>query len=190
MNQLYQKLRILPIAVLTISMGSAGFGAGEEQAKPDSEQISSLLDEVQVRAAMLREDASFMESYARSGASWESHSAKVDRIREHINAAGRQLTQLQSMREEGSPWQRTAIDRIHPLLKELAENTGTVIRYLTENPKRLFTREYKTYLEANADLSSELASMISDFVEYGNTKHRLDGLADKLELDLEVTSKR
>ena len=48
---------------------------------------------------------------------------------------------------------------------------------------------YKDYIEANADLSIELASMISDFVNYGDTKQRLESLAGKLELQ-ELGSER
>ena len=59
---------------------------------PDSEQVSKLLSEAKTQAFQLREDASTMESYTRSNASWQSHSAAVDQMKEHINAAGRTLT--------------------------------------------------------------------------------------------------
>jgi N-acyl-D-aspartate/D-glutamate deacylase len=149
---------------------------------PDSEQVSKLLSEAKTQAFQLKEDASTMESYTRSNASWESHSAAVAQMKEHTNAAGRTLTKLEDARHTASPWQATAIDRIKPLLKEIATNTETVIDYINKSPKRLFMSEYKDYIETNSDVSSELAGLIADFVDYGNTKNRLERLTTKLEL--------
>jgi len=52
---------------------------------------------------------------------------------------------------------------------------------LNQNPKRLWTGDYKDYVEANADLAAQLSEMIGDFVDYGKTKHRFERLASKLE---------
>ena len=40
----------------------------------------------------------------------------------------------------------------------------------------------KDYYEANADYSTDLAKMIADFVDYGQTKDRLERLQSKLEI--------
>jgi hypothetical protein len=42
--------------------------------------------------------------------------------------------------------------------------------------------EYRDYLEANADYAADLASMIGDFVDYGNTRQRVARLGAKLEV--------
>ena len=57
-----------------------------------------------------------------------------------------------------------------------------VIQRLNDNPKALGTDEYRNYLEANSDVAAHLASLIADFVDYGRTKERFEGLTDKLEL--------
>jgi len=44
------------------------------------------------------------------------------------------------------------------------------------------TGEYKDYIEANADVAAGLFSLISDFVDYGNHKNRMQRLAIKLEV--------
>jgi hypothetical protein len=185
MNTFHRRLRIVPVAVLAMGMSTSFFAARAEGQVPDSEQVSNLLSDVKTQAVKLSADASTMESYTRSGASWESHSAAVNQMKEHINEAGRQLTKLQEVRESASPWQKTAINRIYPLLKELADNTTNVIQYIKDNPKRLMSPGYKEYIEANADTSSRLASLIGDFQDYGNTKQRLEALASKLELEPE-----
>jgi hypothetical protein len=189
MNIFHRKLRMLPIVALAISAAATSL-AVQVEGRPDSEQVSTLLSNVKTQAGMLREDASTMESYTRTGGlNWKSHAEAVNRMRDHINEAGRQLSKLQEVRAQASPWQSTAITRIQPLLTELAANTEKAIQYINDNPGRLFMEPYKDYIEANADLSIELASMISDFVNYGDTKQRLESLAGKLELQ-ELSSER
>jgi len=149
---------------------------------PDSEQVSKLLSDAKTQAYQLKEDAATMQSYTQSKVGWESHAETVNQMRDHINAVGRTVTKLDEARATASPWQATAIDRIKPLLKEIASNTDSVIQYLNKNPKRLSMNEYKDYIEANSDEAAQLAELIADFVSYGNNKNRMERLANKLEL--------
>src|ERR1035441_5153384 len=126
---------------------------------PDSEQVSKLLSEAKTQAFQLREDASTMESYTRSNASWQSHSAAVDQMKEHINAAGRTLTKLEDARHTASPWQATAMDRVKPLLKEIAPIPKPLSSYINKNPKRLFMNEYKDHRNRSEEHTSELQSL-------------------------------
>ena len=178
--------QILGSTIMSLALLMAGVVISDSTLKaadvPDSEQVNQLLSDAKTQAFQLREDASIMESYTRSDASWQSHAATVAQMREHINAAGRTLTKLVDARKSASPWQATAIDRIQPLLKEIASDTQSVIEYINKNPKRLATSEYRDYVEANSDDASALAGLIADFVNYGNTKNRLERLASKLEL--------
>jgi len=168
---------LLAAAVVAMSPALAAVGVGG-----DSEQVSKLLSDAKTQAFQLKEDALTMESYTRSTTTWETHVASIEQMKEHINVAGRTLAKLDDARKTASPWQMTAIDRIRPLLKEIASNTETVIQYINKNPKRLFMTEYKDYIEVNADMADTLAGLVSDFVDYGNTKSRLERLTTKLEL--------
>lgn len=147
----------------------------------DSEQVSKLLSEAKTMAFQLKEDAVTMESYTRMNVSWQSHAAAINQIKDHINALGQQVTKLKAARDTASPWQKTAIDRINPFLDELGGYTTAVIEHINGD-KRHNLEEYKDYLEANADYASDLASMIGDFVDYGNSRQRVDRLATKLEI--------
>jgi len=149
---------------------------------PDSEQVNKLLSDAKTQAFQLKEDAGTMQFLSTTGVTWQDHAAIVNEIKEHVNSAGRILAKLEDARAKASPWQATAIDRVKPLLKELASNTDTIIAYLNKNPGRLQTAEYKDYLEANSDNAEELLGLITDFVNYGKTKHRLERLQGKLEV--------
>jgi hypothetical protein len=160
----------------------------EAQDPPDSEQVSAWLAAVEAQAIILSVDAFTLEAYTRSGADWESHSAAVNRMREHLNELGRQFAKLPEVEAQASPWQHAAINRIRPLLKELAENSAKVIEYINDDPKQLSLDQYRDYIEANADLSVKLPAIISDFLKYGDTRQRLKSLASTL--DLNPTRKR
>ncbi len=124
-------------------------------------------------------------SFTRSSLAWQSHADAITVIKDHINTVGRQLVKLEAVRENASPWQRTAMDRTRPILKELASDTASIVDYLTNHPERLKLPAYQDYLEANADHSEGLAALISDFVNYGRNKGRMEHLKDKLEIPSE-----
>lgn len=51
-----------------------------------SEEISRLLIQAKSQAVLLEDDAAALDSFARSGLSWQSQTHKIDQMREHINA--------------------------------------------------------------------------------------------------------
>jgi len=90
---------------------------------------------------------------------------------------------LGDRRGQAAPWQVSAIDRIIPYLREIADDTTAAIEYLNKNQSRLANnKEYKDYIEANADTSRELATLVAHFVDYGNHKSRYESLRKSLEL--------
>jgi len=167
----------------------AGFLGASANAKgpelPDSEAVNKLLSEAKTMAFQLKEDAVAMEAFNRMNVSWEAHAVAIGEIRDHVNVLGRQHGKLAEARGFAAPWQKTAIDRILPFIDELGGYTSAVIEHLNDNPKRIFTAEYRDYLEANADYATDLAAMIAQFVDYGKAKQRLVNLTDDLELPLQ-----
>jgi hypothetical protein len=180
-NAFHWRLRILPI---DIPVTVVRVLHAQQQDPPDSEEVSAWLAAIEARAIILSVDASTLESYTRRGGSWESHSAVVERMREHLSELGREFAKLPEVQAQASPWQRAAINRIRPLLRELSENTEKAIEYIDDDPGRLLLDEYRDYIEANADLSVELPAIISDFLKYGDTSRRLKSLASTLDLNL------
>jgi hypothetical protein len=110
-----------------------------------------------------------------------SQKASINQTKNDVNALVRQVEKLKAARSEASPWQQTAIDRITPFLDELGGYTDAILEQLKGTEGHNFT-EYKDFLEANADYSADLAAMIAEFVDYGNTKARLEQLGAKLEI--------
>jgi len=141
--------------------------------------VSSLFEEARTTAAQLRRDAVTMESYTRSNVTWRSHSSQISQIKDHINRAGEILSQLQSARAEAQPWHQDTIDRITPVLKQLASDTEAIINHLNENPNRLRDPGYMQYLRSNAQSASELSAAVGNVVDYDNTRTRMEELKAK-----------
>ena len=149
----------------------------------DSTAINKLLADTRTEASELVRDSSDLDSFTRSKLSWESYANEVQMIRGHVNNAGKLLTQLNDAKSEGSSWQQTAIDRIQPLLKELAANTQATIEHLNANKSKVHMQPFVDYVKANYDLSSELESLVRDLVAYGDAKAKVETLSAKLELN-------
>jgi hyperosmotically inducible protein len=149
----------------------------------ESKEITNLLAEAKSHAVELKQDALEMESFTRSTLSWGTHAAKITEIRNHVNAMGELASKLNSLKPAASVWQAQAIERIVPVLRELARNVEATIAHLSEEQGRhLQTPEHKEYLGTNAELATKLTELISNYVDYGNTKADLQRLTQKLEV--------
>lgn len=173
-------LFMLPALVMSYLMISPAANAARTSSE-DSKEISKLLSDTKTEAHELELDAVTIETFTRSGLSWETHATKLNEIREHINKTGKLLAKLQDAREEGSAWQQKAIDEIHPLLKELAATTKSAIEHLNDNKDRFkMGTTYQDYLKTNMGLAKDLASLITDYVDYGFHKSEFDRLGEKV----------
>jgi hypothetical protein len=103
-------------------------------------------------------------------------------IKERVNNTGKLLTKLKDAEASGAAWQRTPIQRIEPLLKELAANTESTINYLNENPSKTHFTELRDYVKANYELATDLEALIRDFVNYGEAKEKFERLGRKVKV--------
>jgi len=115
-----------------------------------------------------------MESFTRSNLSWESHAAKITEIKNHVNEMGKTVAKLNQAKSTASPSQKTAIERINPIVAELAMNTEATIYHLDREKGRLLNnQDHKDYLKTNAELAAKMASVVSDFVDYGVSESKI-----------------
>jgi len=148
-----------------------------------SEEVSGLLADVKTEAHELQRDVEDIKMFTLSTVSWQSHAGKLEEVKRHVNHAGQLLTKLNEARSTASAWQEQAIDAITPLLQELAANTTAMIDHLNNNQDRhRFNTEYQDYAEANRDLATNLAALITDYVDYGKRQAEFERLQDKLQV--------
>jgi len=156
--------------------------AQDATAQTSQKEVSQLLEQSKAAAAQLEHDALVLESFTRGHLSWQSHAGQLVRIKENINSMGEDAKRLQDLRPAAAPWQQQAIDRIIPLLTEMASLTESAIEYLNAEPNKLHTPEYTEYLKEKAELAAELSALISDTVKYDRAKAKLTDLEKGLGL--------
>lgn len=174
----------LAALALVLSMGTAT--AFSQTA--DSEKISNLLEQAKSHAVLAERDAETLESYTRSKVSWHSHVTRLQNIREHVNNLGQLNKQLSDLRAEGSPWQQMAVDQVDLRLREMADLLTNTINHLNDNSANVHMQAYQDYAKANRELTSRIATMMNDFVNYDEAKSTADSLEKKLELPVTAGS--
>jgi hypothetical protein len=153
--------------------------SGSTPAHCDSAQASKLLQDAKTSAAQLARDTAQMISYARSKVSWQSHADQINRVREHVNNTGKILTDLHNARDGAEPSQQEAIDKITPIVQQLASNTESIINNLNST-KTTWSPEFQGYLKSNSELANDLTKLIGDYLDYESAKSRTQGLGQKL----------
>jgi hypothetical protein len=148
----------------------------------ENSQVTALLVDAREKAAALAKDADEMESLLRSDVSWQTHADMLTRIKDHVNDLAKDVEKMVAARSSASPWQQQAIDRMLPMMRELAANTTAAINHLNENRTRPTTGNYVAYLKENTETAQQLSQMISSYVRYGETKAKLQNLEQKLEI--------
>lgn len=155
----------------------------------DSAEISRLLAQAREHAVQLDDDATELESYASSDLSWETHAEQLERMRAEVNSLGKLLRQMQDVQTQGSPWQQDAIDRIDPLLRQMAHQLTLTIDHGSRDPNQIHLMQYKDYTHACADYASRTARLISDIVAYDKAHAKAKKLEQMIELPASATPK-
>jgi len=151
-----------------------------ENPLPDSPAVTELLTQAKERAGQLVRDADEMQMFAVKPFVPETHAYKINTIKDHVNKIGEVLQQMENARASASPWQQKSIDRITPLAQEMAANIEQTIEHLNNN--QIHMQQYRDDLAADYEVSSSLAKLINDFVDYGQNKAKFERLGKALEL--------
>lgn len=151
--------------------------------RPDSQVVSSLLKDARANARELRHSTDKLASFNMSKLSWQSHAAQLTVVKNHVNSLGATLQDLESLKPAASPWQRQAIERMRPILSEVAKNTDFAIQHLRDNPNWLSHEDYRDTLSEKYELASQLSDVLADHLTYGQAKAQSERLGQQLELN-------
>ncbi|HTZ60264.1 MAG TPA: hypothetical protein VMB49_19280 [Acidobacteriaceae bacterium] len=146
----------------------------------ENQDVRALLSLASQQASALDYDADQMQSLLRNDVSWQTHGAMLASVKEHVNQLSRTMAKLQTERSEASTWQQRSIDRVMPLLRELSENTTAAIEHINANQNRPVSGYYSEYLDSNAENAHEMAQIISETIQYGHTRDKMEKLEDQL----------
>jgi hypothetical protein len=175
------KCSLIALALLTSMFLLSGL-APSQQNNEENAEVSRLLSDARVKAAVLSRDADEMEALIRSEVSWQTHASMLDTMKDDVNDLAKSVEKLNATRDSASPWQKQAIDRMIPLMRDLASNTTAAINHLRDLQSRPVSEEYANYLRQNSETAKQLSDMISSFVDYNQTRAKLEKLEQKLEI--------
>lgn len=126
--------------VLPAGLQAADHACNPGAATPESythdfaKETDQLLTSMRIQAYAAKEDADGLGNLSRfNEVSWQRDSARLARIREHVNTIGETLCRLEQIRLVALPWQRQEIDRIAPAVTELADSTQSAIKLLNSH---------------------------------------------------------
>jgi hypothetical protein len=171
------KARHLTAALALVGMML--FVPGWTPAYGDSAQVSNLLQQARASAIQLKADSNEMETYSQNQLHWTTHARQINRVKEHVNNSGKILADLHAAREGAEPWQQDVIDKITPLLQEMASHTESIISHLNDR-RQTWHPEYHGYLQSNSRLADDLSKLIGDYIDYGQAKSKTDSLGKSL----------
>jgi len=149
---------------------------------PDSPAVTRLLEQVKSHSALADRDAETLTSYTRSGVGWRNHGAQLTLIKEHVNDLIEDGNQMSAMRDEASPWQQDAIDRINSVLPEMSSHLSATIDHLNDNQNRTHMKAFLDLVRTNQTIIHNAHEIISDYVDYSEAKAKADALAKELQL--------
>lgn len=177
------KLKAIAKVVVSMAVLALLLPVGRLAAQnPDSAAVSRLMDQVRSHAALADNDAGILESYTRSKLAAQTHATQINLIREHVNNLIKDANDLKAMRDEASPWQQEAIDRIDQILPVMAAHITAVIEHFNDNRVKIQLQPYRDYVSANQKMISKAYQTISDLVEYGEARAKADAMEQQLDL--------
>jgi hypothetical protein len=100
---------------------------------PDSASISKLFHQAKDHAALANDDITFLDSSRFSGLDFRTHFLYLENVKQHAADLFRDYYKMQMLRDKGTPQQREAIDRLDPLLREIATTLTSTIQALNAN---------------------------------------------------------
>jgi len=142
-------------------------------------EATELLKEVRPKAYAAELDAEGLASLSRfNDVSWERNSGHIERIRDEVNAMGKDRCRLQEIRRVALPWQQREIDRITPRLKDMATQTQDAIRLLNTHEHTFWATKFPDDMAAIRTDATPIYRSIVREIQYAKLQHEL-GLTSK-----------
>ena len=147
------------------------------QASPKKDPGATLQDLEQSAFDAARQADSLSVAY---DLSWETHSGYLNSLRDDINRMGRDLRSLDDRFDSLVPWQKQAVNKVEPMLKDAAANTGHAIDFLNEHRYELWSGDYHGYITSLFDESRQIADTLKDYLKYAKAHNQEQQLKETL----------
>jgi hypothetical protein len=137
-------------------------------------EVTDKLRNLRTLLAEMKDDADHLESFTLdTKLSRQTHTYQLSAMREHVNAVGDELEELQALRPNAASWQQETIDRVVPAAVLLAARTTSAINFLSEKRQNLWAPGYVNDLRAIANLSNHIYGTINNNLKIADARENL-----------------
>lgn len=150
--------RMSIIALALIAPAAFAFAAQS----PDSATIAKLLQQARAHAASANDDAEFLVSNAQSAFDSQMHAQYLQKVREHAIDLFTDYHQLQAIKDKGTPQQREAIDRLDPLLRDMATSLTTTLQTFNAHPARSNMPYFRTRMRGDWESINKVYELLCE----------------------------
>jgi hypothetical protein len=160
--------------VLVVALAGS---ASAEVTIESSPQVGRELADFKRTAAEMRREADTLNSYTPGKQlSWQSHMYRLNTLKDHVNAMGQSLAQLEALKPMANETEALAIEHARPHVVSVAKNLTQAIELLNENRGNVYWGEYGEAVSDVYDHADALHTKLDAILDYEKAKDRLDSL--------------
>jgi hypothetical protein len=142
-----------------------------------SAQVTEQLAGFKSTAFEMRREADTLKSFTpNKRMSWQSHTHRLDALKNHVNEMGKTLAELEALKPTVTESQGMAIEHARPHLVSVAQNLTQAIELVNENRNNVHWGEYGEAVSNIYAHADALHTKLDTILHYENAKVRLDSL--------------
>jgi len=177
------KLLIASFALTVLFVVVLATSAVAETATQTHPQVADRLADFKRTAFKMQDEADKLKSITgNKQLSWQTHTYRLNALKDHVNEMGRTLAELEAQKRLASDGHAMAIEHARPHLVAVAQNLTQAIELVNERRSNVYWTEYA---EAVSDIyahADTLHTKLDTILDHENAKVRLD------KLDLQAAS--
>ena len=144
-----------------------------------ADQAKTTLGQIEESAASAADEAYPLQQIG-TGLSPDSHQVYLMELKDDINRMGREISSLNAESGSLAPWEKQAIDKVEPLLRETAGNVQKAIEDFNQNRNDLWRADYRNSLADARQESAQIAKSLKDYLKYAKAHDQEQQLSGSL----------
>lgn len=162
-----KRIPVTSAIVIALSLSVAQVATPKSRSITVPEEARQTLKEIRMTSIGAEEEADQLRlCIENTTMSPDSHLTRLLALKDEVNKMGQDISRLETERESLAPWERQAVDKILPLLKETAASTESAIEYFNDNRSHLWTPVYRSYADRIWSDTERVDKTLKDYLKY------------------------
>lgn len=164
-------------ALGTLALGTIpAFTETLQPSRTQNPELHNQLKQFRSQAFELRREASVLQSFTPGQLSWQTHTYRLDAIRDHVNDLGKQLAALEVVQANGTEAHQMAIDNVRPHLIATAQEVREAFALVNENRGNVKMQPFTQTVNDLYEHAASLYETVDTILDYENARVRLQEL--------------